>query len=156
MKTIWKATVCIVAVLLSFSIYSCGDDDDDAKGSVNELIGIWEGVSEDEWVVEDGEREENYGKDISDERYELKIDMTFNIQKKYNNAWQVSETGKWEFDKNTVKLIFYYPNDGGYDEEDPDIMKILEFSNSAMVWEYPWKEPGFELYTKQSLRKITQ
>ena len=26
MKTIWKATVCIVAVLLSFSIYSCGDD----------------------------------------------------------------------------------------------------------------------------------
>ena len=29
MKTIWKATVCIVAVLLSFSIYSCGDDDDD-------------------------------------------------------------------------------------------------------------------------------
>ena len=32
MKTIWKATVCIVAVLLSFSIYSCGDDDDDASG----------------------------------------------------------------------------------------------------------------------------
>ena len=34
MKTIWKATVCIVAVLLSFSIYSCGDDDDDAVGHV--------------------------------------------------------------------------------------------------------------------------
>ena len=33
MKTIWTATVCIVAVLLSFSIYSCGADDDDAVGS---------------------------------------------------------------------------------------------------------------------------
>ena len=33
MKTIWKASVCIVAVLLSFSIYSCGDDDDETVGS---------------------------------------------------------------------------------------------------------------------------
>ena len=41
MKTIWKATVCIVAVLLSFSIYSCGDDDDDAVGSRVLLIGPW-------------------------------------------------------------------------------------------------------------------
>ena len=32
MKTIWKATVCIVAVLLSFSIYSCGDADVEAGG----------------------------------------------------------------------------------------------------------------------------
>lgn len=39
MKTIWKATVCIVAVLLSFSIYSCGDDDDDAVGSRDLLLG---------------------------------------------------------------------------------------------------------------------
>ena len=38
MKTIWKATVCIVAVLLSFSIYSCGDDDDDAVGSRDLLL----------------------------------------------------------------------------------------------------------------------
>ena len=44
MKTIWKATVCIVAVLLSFSIYSCGDDDDDAVGSRDLLLGTWNGV----------------------------------------------------------------------------------------------------------------
>ncbi len=41
MKTIWKATVCIVAVLLSFSIYSC---DDDAVGSRDLLLGTWNGV----------------------------------------------------------------------------------------------------------------
>lgn len=44
MKTIWKATVCIVAVLLSFSIYSCGDDDDDTVGSRDLLLGTWNGV----------------------------------------------------------------------------------------------------------------
>ena len=54
----------------------------------------------------------------------------------------------------TVKLIYYYPNDGGYDEEEPDIWKILEISGSTMVWEYYSKEPGLELYTKQTLRKV--
>ena len=56
MKTIWKATVCIVAVLLSFSIYSCGDDDDDAVGSRDLLLGTWNGVYylSQEW--EDGEK----------------------------------------------------------------------------------------------------
>ena len=44
MKTIWKATVCIVAVLLSFSIYSCGDDDDETVGSRDLLLGTWNGV----------------------------------------------------------------------------------------------------------------
>ena len=38
MKTIWKATVCIVVVLLSFSIYSCGDDDDD--GLTRNFLGV--------------------------------------------------------------------------------------------------------------------
>lgn len=155
MKTLRKVTTYIVVAVLSLSIYSCGDDDEETKGSVTELIGIWEGVTEDEWVVEEGEREENYGKDISDERYELKSDMTFNALRKHNTTWSTIETGKWELTKNTLKLIFYYPNDGGYDEEDPDIWEILDISKSAMTWESHLKEPGFELYSKQTLRRIT-
>lgn len=56
MKTIWKASVCIVAVLLSFSIYSCGDDDDETVGSRDLLLGTWNGVYylSQEW--EDGEK----------------------------------------------------------------------------------------------------
>lgn len=94
---------CIVVAVLSLSIYSCGDDDEEKKGSVNELIGIWEGVTEDEWVVEEGEREENCGKSITNMRYELMADI----------------------------------------------------SDSAMTWEFYWKEPGLEMYSKQTLRKIT-
>lgn len=71
---------CIVVAVLSLSIYSCGDDDEEKKGSVNELIGIWEGVTEDEWVVEEGEREENYGKSITNLRYELMADMMKKIR----------------------------------------------------------------------------
>lgn len=71
---------CIVVAVLSLSIYSCGDDDEEKKGSVNELIGIWEGVTEDEWVVEEGEREENYGKSITNMRYELMADMMKKIR----------------------------------------------------------------------------
>lgn len=154
MKTICKLATCMAVIFLSLSIYSCSDDDEKAKGSVDELIGIWEGVTEDQWVVEEGVREEEYGRDISNTRYELKSDMTFNYLKKINNVWNVEEYGKWEFTKNTVKLIYYYPNDGGYDEEDPDIMKILEFSGSALIWEFYWKEPDFELYSKESLRRV--
>lgn len=155
MKTLWKTATLVVALLLSISIYSCGDDDEEAIGSVDGLVGIWEGVTEDEWVVEDGKRDETTGSDISDVRYELKSDMTFNYLKKYNGTWRVSETGKWEFSKNTVKLIYYYPYDGGYDEEDPDIWKILEFSETTMIWEFYAKEPGLELYAKQILRKVS-
>lgn len=154
MKALGKLATYMIVALLAFSIYSCDDDDNEVKASVNELIGIWEGVNEDEWVVENAGRDEKYGKDISNIRYELKSDMTFNYLKKGNNTWNVDEYGKWEFKQNTVKLIYYYPNDGGYDEEDPDIWKILEFSPSSMVWEYHWKEPGFEIYSKQSLRKV--
>lgn len=71
---------CIVVAVLSLSIYSCGDDDEEKKGSVNELIGIWEGVTEDEWVVEEGEREENYGKSITNLRYELMADVMKKIR----------------------------------------------------------------------------
>lgn len=71
---------CIVVAVLSLSIYSCGDDDEEKKGSVNELIGIWEGVTEDEWVVEEGEREENCGKSITNMRYELMADVMKKIR----------------------------------------------------------------------------
>lgn len=154
MKTIWKLATCVAVVLLSFTMYSCGDDDEDSVGSVEALVGMWEGVTSDEWYIEeDGIRKEEYGKDISNERYELKSDMTFNIY--YGGKSTPSETGKWEFKKGAVHLIYYYPNDGGYDYEEPDIMKILELNSDKLIWEFYSKEPGLELYIKESFRKIS-
>lgn len=80
--------------------------------------------------------------------------MTFNSYSKGSS--NPSETGKWELKNGSVHLIFYYPNDGGYDYEDPDIMKIVEISADKLVWEYHWKETGWELYEKETLKKIVQ
>ena len=49
----------------------------------------------------------------------------------------------------SVYLIFYYPNDGGYDYEDPDIMKIVEISADKLVWEYHWKENRMGIIRKR-------
>lgn len=154
-KVLWKVATCIAVVLMSFSVYSCGDDDDENVGSVEEIVGVWEGVTSDEWAVEDGVREEENGKDITDERYEFKSDMTFELLHKSGGTWHVSETGKWEHKSNTISLYYYYPNDGGYDYEEPDVFKILEFSAASMTLEYYWKEPGLELYAKMRYRKIS-
>lgn len=155
METLWKLATCMIVALLSFSAYSCGDDEEDSVGSVEGLVGMWQGVTSDEWYIEeDGVRKEENGKDISDERYELKSDMTFNIY--YGDRSTPSETGKWELKKGAVHLIFYYPNEGGYDYEEPDIMKVLELSANKLVWEFYSKEPGLELYVKETFKKIAQ
>lgn len=154
MKTIWKLATCVAIALTSLSFYSCGDDDEDSIGSVDELTGMWEVIEHTGYEIGDGVREDDNSSYNVGKRYELKSDMTFNIYSK--GASTPGETGKWELKNGAVHLIFYYPNDGGYDYEDPDIMKILEISSATLVWEYHWKEPGWELYEKDSLKKITQ
>lgn len=154
MKTLWKLATCVAVVLLSFSMYSCGDDDEDSIGSVDELVGMWEVVEHSGYEIEDGEREEDNPSYYVGRRYELKSDMTFNSYSKGSS--NPSETGKWELKNSSVHLIFYYPNDGGYDYEDPDIMKIVEISADKLVWEYHWKETGWELYEKETMKKIAQ
>ena len=154
MKTIWKLATCVAIALTSLSFYSCGDDDEDSIGSVDELTGMWEVIEHTGYEIEDGVREDDNSSYNVGKRYELKSDMTFNIYSK--GASTPGETGKWELKNGAVHLIFYYPNDGGYDYEDPDIMKILEISSAKLVWEYHWKQPRWQLYEKDSLKKITQ
>lgn len=113
MKTLWKLATCVAVVLLSFSMYSCGDDDEDSIGSVDELVGMWEVVEHSGYEIEDGEREEDNPSYYVGRRYELKSDMTFNSYSKGSS--NPSETGKWELKNGSVHLIFYYPNDGGYE-----------------------------------------
>ena len=59
-------------------MYSCGDDDEDSIGSVDELVGMWEVVEHSGYEIEDGEREEDNPSYYVGRRYELKSDMTFN------------------------------------------------------------------------------
>ena len=110
MKTIWKATVCIVAVLLSFSIYSCGDDDDDAVGSRDLLLGTWNGVYylSQEW--EDGEKVSDSKEDFVNgtNRYsiEFKEDGTYVEKDVYNSSGSTNYYhGTWSYSGNKLTLI---------------------------------------------------
>ena len=73
MKTLWKLVTCVAVVLLSFSMYSCGDDDEDSIGSVDELVGMWEVVEHSGYEIEDGEREEDNPSYYVGRRYELNL-----------------------------------------------------------------------------------
>lgn len=53
MKTLWKLATCVAVVLLSFSMYSCGDDDEDSIGSIDELVGMWEVVEHSGYEIEE-------------------------------------------------------------------------------------------------------
>ena len=93
MKTIWKATVCIVAVLLSFSIYSCGDDDDETVGSRDLLLGTWNGVYylSQEW--EDGEKVSDSKEDFVNGTWSYsgnKLTLIDTEEDNYTEVWTVT------------------------------------------------------------------
>lgn len=156
-KVLLYMMACMAILLVAFSFNSCNKNEDDFSGLDSEegIIGTWEGITEDEWFVEDNrEREEVFGEDISNTRYEFKSDMTFIYYENHGSGWKKSETGKWELSKNSISLVYYYPNDGGYDYDDPEVYEILELSESSMILEFYDKDLDLELYSKSSYRRI--
>ena len=139
MKTIWKATVCIVAVLLSFSIYSCGDDDDDTVGSRDLLLGTWNGVYylSQEW--EDGEKVSDSKEDFVNgtNRYsiEFKEDGTYVEKDVYNSSGSTNYyNGTWSYSGNKLTLIDT--------EEDnyTEVWTVTTMTENELVYELREKE----------------
>ena len=75
-KVLWKITTYMSVALLIFSIYSCGNDDEDSVGSRALLVGIWNGVSgiEQEWKDGDLIHDDKEDYDVN---VEFKEDGTF-------------------------------------------------------------------------------
>ena len=139
MKTIWKATVCIVAVLLSFSIYSCGDDDDETVGSRDLLLGTWNGVYylSQEW--EDGAQVSDSKEDFVNgtNRYsiEFKKDGTYVEKDVYNSSGSTNYYhGTWSYSGNKLTLIDT--------EEDnyTEVWTVTTMTENELVYELREKE----------------
>ena len=139
MKTIWKASVCIVAVLLSFSIYSCGDDDDETVGSRDLLLGTWNGVYylSQEW--EDGEKVSDSKEDFVNgtNRYsiEFKEDGTYVEKDVYNSSGSTNYYhGTWSYSGNKLTLIDT--------EEDnyTEVWTVTTMTENELVYELREKE----------------
>ena len=136
MKTIWKATVCIVAVLLSFSIYSC---DDDAVGSRDLLLGTWNGVYYLSQEQEDGEKVSDSKEDFVNgtNRYsiEFKEDGTYVEKDVYNSSGSTNYYhGTWSYSGNKLTLIDT--------EEDnyTEVWTVTTMTENELVYELREKE----------------
>lgn len=137
-KVLWKVAACMAIVLMSFSVYSCGDDDDENVGSRDSLIGTWNGVYylDQEW--EDGEMIYNHKEDLVNgpSRYsiEFKEDGTYVDTDVFVSSGSTTHYhGKWSYSGNKLTLI---------DTEDDytEVWTVTKLTETELVYELREKE----------------
>lgn len=152
-KVLWKVATCIAVVLMSFSVYSCGDDDEDSVGSREMLLGKWTGVYylDQEW--EDGEMVHNNKEDFVNgtTRYsiEFREDGTYVEIDGNNNANQYY--GTWSYSGN--KLTMIDTSDGDYKE----VWTVTTMTETELVYELREKEKedgvAYEYYQQHAFKR---
>lgn len=132
-KVSWKIAAYMSVVLLIFSIYSCGNDDEDSVGSRAQLVGIWNGVSgiEQEW--KDGDLIHDDKEDY-DATVEFKEDGTFIERDIDGGNSSDNVTGKWSYSGNKLTLT----DDEG--EEDTIVYTVTKLTKNELVMELREKE----------------
>lgn len=141
MKTLWKLAAYVAIVLLSFSMYSCGDDDEDAVGSRELLLGTWNGVYylSQEW--EDGEMvddsKEDFVNGTNRESIEFKEDGTF-IEKDTYPAGTSYYHGEWSYSGN--KLTLSYTELENEHNDETYVYTVTKMTENELVFELREKE----------------
>lgn len=155
-KVLWKVTTCLAVVLLSFSVYSCGDDDEESVGSRDLLIGTWNGVYYHSQEWEDGEMVDDHTEDFvnGDNRYsiEFKEDGTYVEKDVYNHSNSTNYyRGTWAYSGN--KLTMIDTDEGGYTE----VWTVTKMTETELVYELREKEKEdgsvYEYYEQHSFVK---
>ena len=140
-KVLWKIVFCISAVLLTSSIYSCSnDDDEDSVGSRELLLGTWNGIHyiSQEW--ENGKQIEDSKEDLVNgtNRYsmEFKEDGTYIEKDKYINSATNIATGTWSYSGNKLTL-----NEDG-DDEEAETWTVSKMTETELAYEQRVKAKG--------------
>ncbi len=133
-KVLWKITTYMSVALLIFSIYSCGNDDEDSVGSRALLVGIWNGVSgiEQEWKDGDLIHDDKEDYDVN---VEFKEDGTFIERDRDGGNSSDNVTGKWSYSGNKLTLT---DDEGG--EEDTIVYTVTKLTKNELVMELREKE----------------
>lgn len=152
-KVLWKVAACMAVVLMSFSVYSCGDDDEDSVGSRDLLLGKWTGVYyvDQEW--EDGEMVHNNKEDFVNgtTRYsiEFREDGTYVEIDGINN--ENHNYGTWSYSGN--KLTMIDTSDGDYKE----VWTVTTMTETELVYELREKEKEdgvtYEYYEQHAFKR---
>lgn len=135
-KVLWKVATCIAVVLMSFSVYSCGDDDEDSVGSRDLLLGKWTGVYYLDQAWEDGELVNNHKEDFvngtSRNYIEFKEDGTY-IETDFFGSTNYYH-GTWSYSGN--KLTMIDTDDDNYKE----VWTVTTMTETELVYELREKE----------------
>lgn len=136
MKKFENVFMIVVVILLSFTMFSYGDDDE-TVGNPDDLIGTWSIIKDEGYEKYDGKNhpwDETYveGK----ETLVFKADHTFG---------GVSDPGTWSYKESKLTL--------DYDEGDKEAWTVLELTSTRLVMEYHEKDGGDEYYNKLTCKK---
>lgn len=152
-KVLWKVATCIAVVLMSLSVYSCGDDDEDSVGSRDLLLGKWTGVYylDQEW--EDGEMVSNHKEDFVNGTTRYSIE--FKEDGTYVETDGVDGTrhyyGTWSYSGN--KLTIIDTSDGDYKE----VWTVTTMTETELVYELREKEKEngvtYEYYEQHAFKR---
>lgn len=103
-KVLWRIAACVAVVLLSFSVYSCKDDDE--VGSLKDLIGIWEIT---EATLPDGSKAHPGDSEMDELRIGFQENGVLIYYEEYRGSWREEFRGTYTYSGGKLKLL---DNDG--------------------------------------------
>ena len=138
-KVLWKLAACVAIALASFSVSSCGDDDEESVGSRDLLLGTWNGVYYLDQTWEDGEMINNHKEDFVNgtNRYsiEFKEDGTYVEKDVYSTTESPNYYhGTWSYSGNKLTMV------DTEDENYTEVWTVTKMTENELVYELREKE----------------
>ena len=159
-SNLWSMLSVMMVAMLSIGFAACGSDDNDDEGgssvtiSEANLIGTWETVLSESYVIYNGQRYSaaELEMDGENDRAQFKADHTYctHYWNSRSQNWVVDQkdNGMWSLSGSIITIK--YDKDG-----DVHTIPITEFSASRMVIKQNEKdEEGGVIYIYQVLKKI--
>lgn len=152
----WKLLALVAFVLGSFTMYSCGDDDDEKEGIDGgaSIVGTWEfekGYYAEYRVGEDRDGWWEYEEKGEYERYTFYEDGTF-VREDYDTEGHSRNSGTYiyrEYDSRTeLRITYDYTN-----YSDRETYKILTLNGSTLVLEEEEMMNGYIIYSKEYFKR---
>lgn len=147
MEKIKSRLMCVLLILCSLTVFSCGDDDDDddggGTGNSKELVGTWE-ATRDEGYEMDGNGKK-YPVNLTYEPGELVI--IFKADGTIENIEDGERfTAKWSYSGGVLTVT---------DGKESSTAKLLSLTSTSFVMEQTMKyQSGGEFYSKMTFRKV--
>lgn len=151
MEKIKNRLMCVLLILCSLTVFSCGDDDDGddegGTGSSKDLVGTWEATYQEAYYID-----ENGKKEYDNETYApgelvviFRADGTGTVTE---DGGEPDEVFNWSYSGNVLKV-----KEIGTTESRS--AKILSITSTSFVMEESEKYPsGEEDYAKTTYRRV--